>query len=210
MLERFVHGCEHTALVANTVLPEFGCTFWTHPAHLSCPFISTQVQPVEISHRRCHCGDSRPCTLSPAFLGESVGPRKEQGCVCPAGTFPPSLPWGGGTAKAQSPGVLHQPGELSALGETKQDQGETGGWGLWDPSAPPGPSHTSALPCTDGQPLGCSLQPGEVKTRGVPMGPPYWALARVLGALLPCLPARGEEAETLSSLAQEPWGISAA
>ena len=37
MLERFVHGCEHTALVVNTVLPELGCTFWTHPAHPSCP-----------------------------------------------------------------------------------------------------------------------------------------------------------------------------
>ena len=128
MLECFVHGCEHTALVVNTVLPELGCTFWTHPAQPSCLFISTQVRLGEIAHRCCHCGDSRPCTLSPAFLGESVGPRKEQGCGCPAGAFPSSLAWGGGTAKAQSPGVLHQPEELSALGETKQDQGKTGGW----------------------------------------------------------------------------------
>lgn len=49
------------------------------------------------------------------------------------------------------------------------------------------------------------------------MGPPYWVLARVLGPLLAsgqgspaALPACGEKAETLSSLAQEPWGISEA
>lgn len=160
MLERFVHGCENAALVVNTVLPELGRTFWTHPAHSSHPFIPTQVEPVEICYQCCHCGDSRPCTLFLAFLGESVGPRKEQGCVCQAGVFPPSFAWGGGTAEAQSPGVLHQPGELSELGETKQDQGETGGWGLWDPSAPPGPSHTPTLPCTDGQP--CSAAPSNL------------------------------------------------
>ena len=160
MLESSVHGCGRAALVVSTVLRKLGRTSWTHPAHPSHPFIPTQVEPEEICYQCCHSGASRPCTLFLAFLGESAGPRKEQGCVRQAGAFPPSFAWGGGTAEAQSPGVLCQPGELSALGETEQDQGETGGWGLWDPSAPPGPSHTPTLPCTDGQP--CSAAPSNL------------------------------------------------
>lgn len=160
MLERFVHGCEHTALVANTVLPEFGCTFWTHPAHLLPVF----TFPLKCSRWKSPIDAVTVGTPghapSPAFLGESVGPRKEQAASARQGPSLLLFPGVGVPPRHRALGSYISLGNCPHWVRQSRTKARLG-LGPWDPSAPPGPSHTSALPCTDGQPLGCSSNLGK-------------------------------------------------